>query len=67
MIENTRIVIDPQICHGSQCVRGLRYSVAMILALLASGMSHSEILVDYAYHFPGTQQCAGPCECLRLQ
>lgn len=48
MTENTRIVIDPQICHGSPCVRGLRYPVTMILELLASGMSHSEILADYA-------------------
>ena len=48
MSENTRIVIDPQICHGSPCVRGLRYPVTMILELLASGMSHAEILADYA-------------------
>ena len=48
MTENTRIVIDPQICHGSPCVRGLRYPVTMILELLASGMSHAEILADYS-------------------
>lgn len=48
MTENTRIVIDPEICHGSPCVRGLRYPVTMILELLASGMSHLEILADYA-------------------
>ncbi len=47
MNENTRIVIDPQICHGAPCVRGLRYPVTMILELLASGMSHQEILADY--------------------
>jgi len=48
MTENTRIVIDPQVCHGTPCVRGLRYPVTMILELLASGMSHEEILADYA-------------------
>ncbi len=48
MAEPTRIVIDPQICHGSPRVRGLRYPVTMILELLASGMSHAEILADYA-------------------
>lgn len=48
MTRNTRIVIDPQVCHSSPCVRGLRYPVTMILDLLASGMSQSEILADYA-------------------
>jgi len=42
-----RIVIDPEICHGKPTVRGLRYPVEMILELLASGMSHEEILEDY--------------------
>ena len=44
---NQRITIDPQICHGKPCIRGLRYPVTMILELLASGMSHPEILADY--------------------
>ena len=47
MNENTRIVIDPEICHGAPCIRGLRYPVTTILELLASGMSHVEILADY--------------------
>ncbi len=47
MIDSPRIVIDAQICHGSPCIRGLRYPVTMILELLASGMSHQEILADY--------------------
>ena len=37
MTEYNRIVIDPQICHGSPCVRGLRYPVTIILELLAPG------------------------------
>ena len=44
---NQRITIDPQICHGKPCIRSLRYPVPMILELLASGMSHPEILADY--------------------
>lgn len=44
---NQRITIDPQICHGKPCIRGLRYPLTMILELLASGMSHPEILADY--------------------
>lgn len=43
----SRITIDPQICHGRPCIRGLRYPVTTILELLASGMSHTEILSDY--------------------
>ncbi len=42
-----RITIDPEICHGKPVIRGLRYSVEMILDLLASGMSQEEILEDY--------------------
>ncbi len=47
MPDPIRIVIDPEICHGAPCVRGLRYPVSMILDLMASGMSVSEILDDY--------------------
>ena len=43
----SRITIDPAVCHGKPCVRGLRYPVEMLLELLSSGMSHDEILADY--------------------
>ncbi|RIK77650.1 hypothetical protein DCC62_09075 [candidate division KSB1 bacterium] len=42
-----RITIDPDICHGKPCIRGLRYPVEMILELLSSGMTTDEILTDY--------------------
>jgi uncharacterized protein (DUF433 family) len=42
-----RITIDPDICHGKPCIRGLRYPVEFILELLSSGMSIEEILDDY--------------------
>lgn len=42
-----RITIDPAICHGKPCIRGLRYPVELILELLSSGMSIDEILADY--------------------
>jgi len=42
-----RISLDPQICHGKPCIRGLRYPVETILELLSSGMSFDEILTDY--------------------
>ncbi len=43
----TRITIDPQICHGKPCIRGLRYPVDWVLELMSSGMSAREILADY--------------------
>jgi uncharacterized protein (DUF433 family) len=42
-----RITIDPEICHGKPCVRGLRYPVETLLELLSSGMTIDEILADY--------------------
>jgi uncharacterized protein (DUF433 family) len=42
-----RITIDPEICHGKTTIRGLRYTVELILELLSSGMTIEEILADY--------------------
>ncbi len=43
----SRITIDPSICHGKPCIRGLRYPVEWLLELLSSGMSQDEVLADY--------------------
>ena len=43
----SRITIDPAVCHGKPCVRGLRYPVEMLLELLSSGMTADDILADY--------------------
>jgi uncharacterized protein (DUF433 family) len=43
-----RITIDPAICHGKPCIRGLRYPVENVLEWLASGMSVEDILSDYS-------------------
>jgi uncharacterized protein (DUF433 family) len=43
----SRITIDPAVCHGKPCVRGLRYPVESLLELLSSGMTIDEILADY--------------------
>lgn len=42
-----RITIDPDICHGKPCIRGLRYPIEFLLELLSSGMTNAEILADY--------------------
>ena len=44
---NNRITIDPTICHGKPCIRGLRYPVESVLEWLAGGMTIEEILGDY--------------------
>ena len=42
-----RITIDPAVCHGKPCIRGLRYPVESVLEWLAGGMSTGEILTGY--------------------
>ena len=45
----SRITIDPEICGGRPCIRGLRIRVKDVLELLASGAAREEILADYPY------------------
>jgi uncharacterized protein (DUF433 family) len=47
MSELHRITIDPAVCGGRPCFRGLRIRVADVLDLLAAGASKEEILADY--------------------
>jgi uncharacterized protein (DUF433 family) len=42
-----RISIDPAVCGGKPCVRGTRICVALILDLLAGGMSEAQLRVEY--------------------
>ena len=42
-----RIIVDPEICNGRPCVRGLRYPVSWLLELMSGGMTLEEILADY--------------------
>ena len=42
-----RITIDPAICHGKPCIRGMRITVYDVLEYLASGMTYDELLVDF--------------------
>ena len=44
-----RITVDPEICGGKPCVRGLRFPVSRLLGLLAAGETAESIL--YAYHY----------------
>lgn len=42
-----RISIDPHVCFGKPCIRGTRIWVALLLDLLAAGMTPEQILADY--------------------
>jgi uncharacterized protein (DUF433 family) len=42
-----RITINPEVCTGQPTIRGLRITVAFVLKLMASGMTHDEILSSY--------------------
>ncbi len=41
-----RITIDLEQCGGRPCVRGMRIRVTDVLDLLASGLSHAEVLQE---------------------
>ena len=44
-----RITIDPKVCTGKPCIRGLRFPLSRLLGLLASGESKESILKAYPY------------------
>ncbi len=44
-----RITIDPNVCFGKPCIRGTRIWVSLLLDLLASGMTITEVLEEYPH------------------
>ena len=42
-----RITVDPKICQGQPCIRGLRITLVFILKLLALGKTPQQIVADY--------------------
>ncbi|HZO26645.1 MAG TPA: DUF433 domain-containing protein [Chloroflexota bacterium] len=53
MSELHRVTVDPEVCGGRPCLRGLRIRVTDVLDLLAAGASREEIHEDYPYLEPG--------------
>lgn len=49
MSELHRITVDPKLCGGRPCIRGMRIRVKDILDLMAAGATREEILEDYPY------------------
>jgi len=44
-----RITFDTNVLGGRACIRGLRVSVALVLNLIANGMTVKQILKEYPY------------------
>jgi uncharacterized protein (DUF433 family) len=44
-----RITVNPGICNGKPCIRGLRFPVSRLLGLLAAGETPETILKSYPY------------------
>ena len=42
-----RITFDPTVMGGRACVRGMRITVALVVNLVANGMSTEDILREY--------------------
>jgi uncharacterized protein (DUF433 family) len=42
-----RITADPDIMGGVPCIRGLRFPVATVVAMVADGMTVDEILAEH--------------------
>jgi len=42
----SRITFDPEQCGGRPCIRGMRIRVTDVLDLLATGLTHDEILAE---------------------
>jgi uncharacterized protein (DUF433 family) len=43
----TRITSDPGKMAGVPCIRGLRFAVATVVAMVADGMTNDEILAEH--------------------
>jgi uncharacterized protein (DUF433 family) len=42
-----RITADPNVLGGKPCIRGLRISVALVVNLVANGMTTGDIIREY--------------------
>lgn len=52
MVGLDRITFDPHVMGGRACIRGMRVTVALLVNLVANGMTVAEILEAYPYLEP---------------
>ena len=48
-VQLSRITVDPDVCAGKACIRGLRFPVSRLLGLLAAGETRETVLQAYPY------------------
>jgi len=53
-----RIPVDPLVCHGKACIKGIRIMISVILDNLAAGINQEEILQSYPSLTPADIQAA---------
>ena len=41
------IAVDPAVCHGKACIKGIRIMVSVVLDNLAAGLTPDEIIRSY--------------------
>ena len=44
-----RITINPEVCTGKPCIRGMRFPVTTLLGYLAGGMTVDQLLVEFSF------------------
>ncbi len=47
MLKIDRVTSNPNVMNGKACIRGMRITVSLVLNLIASGMSKTDILDEY--------------------
>ena len=47
MLHLDRITFDQNVMGGKVCIRGMRITVALVVNLVANGMTVDEIIADY--------------------
>jgi uncharacterized protein (DUF433 family) len=44
-----RITMNPAVCTGKPCIRGMRFPVSTLLGYLAGGMSQEDLVRDFPF------------------
>lgn len=44
-----RITMNPEVCFGKPCIRGIRFPASTLLGYLAAGMTTDEVLADFPF------------------
>ena len=62
-----RITYDPAVMGGRACIRGMRMTVALVVNLVANGMSTEEIIREYPELEPEDVKRRVPWPAIRIE